>query len=309
MTSLCPNFSARPPPLPLTLIGALMLTFLQAESVSVFAADQVTLSLTLMSPLTLEVPVPQVAPVHETFVLPVAIVTLVLPSAVESAAPVMSPFEAAMVKSNGSSSHCPVFPLAAPVSILAVPAIPSLWPLVSMKPPSPDWVPPFALIAPETSVRLAGLSSAATRATEPPRPFAPASALMLPLCSIVWLAVRRTVPPSLVMPLASMLPLLTTRPNSSLADCAESTTSPSPARTSRLFSTSVSMFALSTRMSMSLSPVIPRFTASPAARATVPMRAAITPSFLTSGASSATYFAMMSPWFTTLPVAPSRVKR
>ncbi|MDO9176318.1 MAG: hypothetical protein Q7V62_16030, partial [Actinomycetota bacterium] len=102
--------------------------------------------------------------------------------------------------------------------------------------------------------------------------------------------------------MASTAPLLTTLPSSVLTDCADITTVPASTFTRLRFSTSVSMVALSTCTSTSRSPVMPSVTASPAANATVPMRAAITPSLRTSGASSAAYFATIEPWFTTDPV-------
>ena len=111
------------------------------------------------------------------------------------------------------------------------------------------------------------------------------------------------------MPLASTAPELTTRPSSAWADCADSSTVPPSAFTRWRFSTRVSMVALSTCTPSLECPVMPSVTASPAARAMLPIGALITPSLSTRGPSRAAYFAWTSPRLTTAPVDPSRLKR
>ena len=294
-TAPCPYSTARPP-VPVTVIVALTLALRWAWIVRVFA-DQLTVSFTNTSPLVPLAPVPD------------WMVTLPPLRFVVSVAPSMSPPLAATVKSVGSSSHVPASPLAAEVFTRVLASIFNVLALVSTKPPLPESLPPRALRLPLTVVRLSGFARSAITTTSPPSPFAPASAWMLPLCSMVLLATRRTVPPSVVMPFASMAPELTTRPKRPWADCADRITVPASAWIRCRFSTSVSILARSTCTPTRSLPAMLRVTASPAASAAVPCRATMTPSLRTSGASRATYLPSSSPWLSTLPVAPLRSKR
>jgi hypothetical protein len=157
-----------------------------------------------------------------------------------SAAPVISPPEAATVKSVGSISQFPDLPCGARVSTVALSAIFKCEPDVSTKPPSPPRLPPRALIVPSTVVRLLALLRSAIAITLPPLPAlcAAASALTMPLCWMASLADRRIVPPSLVSPVASSVPVFfTTPPCRRFAACAERIISPPGARTALPFST------------------------------------------------------------------------
>ena len=209
----------------------------------------------------------------------------------------------------GSISHVPVCPCAAVVLTDSPSAKLTFAAEVSTKPPSPDCVPPRAEMVPPTSVRPAGLDRSASKIAVPPLPFVPPSTRITPLCCTAELASRRTTPPSVLMPLASTAPELTTRPSSACADCADSTTVPSSAFTRCRFSTSVSMVACSTCTPSLDCPVMPSVTASPAASTMLPIGALTTPSFSTRGPSSATYFAWISPRLTSAPVDPSRLNR
>ncbi|WP_316681286.1 hypothetical protein [Ralstonia flaminis] len=112
---------------------------------------------------------------------------------------------------------------------------------------------------------------------------------MAPLCWMVSLASRRTVPPSLVRPVASSVPVLrTTPPCRRSTACADRMMSPPGARTALPFSTSAAMVAGVTWMLASVwLPLNCSSYVSPAASATVPSWATTTPWLRTSGASSA----------------------
>ena len=78
----------------------------------------------------------------------------------------------------------------------------------------------MALRLPLISVRLNGLLRSAMTVTSPPLPALPgaASALMLPLLVMRWLALRRITPPLSTNPYACSVPVFfTTPPNSWLA--------------------------------------------------------------------------------------------
>ena len=157
---------------PEAAIVPLTLTLFEAVSVKLLLALQETLSLTLMLPL------PAARP------LLLCSVTEVVPSSVESVAPVISPPVGATVKSCGSISQVPMRPRAAAVVTFASLATSTLAPLVSIKPPLP---PPRALasIMPPTFT---------VPAVMPPK------SSMVPL----WLAtVRASITPELLTTLAS----------------------------------------------------------------------------------------------------------
>ncbi|MHA7679358.1 hypothetical protein [Cupriavidus sp. PET2-C1] len=171
-------------------------------------------------------------------------------------------------------------------------------------------------MAPSTVVKLFALLKSAMAITLPPLPAlcAAASALMMPLCWMVSLASRRTVPPSRVRPVASSVPVLrTTPPCKRSAACADRMIRPPGARTALPFSTSAWMVAgVTSRLASVWLPLNCNSYASPAASATVPSCATMTPRLRTSGASSAMYppsAAVICPSLTMLPVAPLRVKR
>src|ERR1700691_5733161 len=90
-------------------------------------------------------PAPLVAP------LLLLMMTSVVPSLLESCAPVMSPPDAAIVKSVGSINQEPIAPLAAVVSTSACATF-AVVPDVSTDPPFPPAGPPFAEICPATVV-------------------------------------------------------------------------------------------------------------------------------------------------------------
>ncbi|WP_458764207.1 hypothetical protein [Cupriavidus basilensis] len=226
---------------PVAVITALTLMLAGAFNVSVLASHA-TASFTKMLP-----PGDSVYPPP----WPAAIVTLLVASRPLSTAPVMSPPDAAIVKSFGSSNHEPVLPCGARVSTIALSLIFSCEADVSTNPPSPPSLPPRALMVPSTVVRLLALPRSAIAITLPPLPAlcAAASALMLPLCWMASLASRRTVPPSLLRPVASSVPVLrTTPPCRRSAACADRMISPPGARTALPFSTSAAMVAGVTRI-------------------------------------------------------------
>ena len=135
--------------------------------------------LIVMSPLPPDVPVLTDALVL-ALPLPVVMVTSLELSAVNNAAGVRLPVEPTM-KSLGSSSQVPDLPAAAVVLTCAPSAICSLEADVSMKPPSPPRLPPWALRLPETSVLLLGLARSAITSMRPPCPALPGAALALML--------------------------------------------------------------------------------------------------------------------------------
>ncbi len=148
--------SARPA-VEVAVIAPLISTLRYADSVRVLAL-QATVSLTKMSPL------PAVPPSA------LWMVTLPPPRLVESVAPVMSPPLAAMVKSCGSSNHCPAAPAGARVETCAVASMSRSWPEVSTRPPSPPRAPPSARMAPPTRVREPASSTSDHSTTSPPSP-------------------------------------------------------------------------------------------------------------------------------------------
>ena len=120
-------------------------------------------------------------------------------------------------------------------------------------------------------------------------PSRPASALTVPVFSTRSEASRTILPPFMARPVASSLPLLRTMP-----PCRRSTAradrmmTPPGATTAPLFSTRALILEGSTTMpARLLLPSNCRVTRSPEASATVPIRATITPSLRTSGASRA----------------------
>ena len=217
---------------------------------------------------------------------------LLLASKVPSAAPVMSPPLAAIVKSFGSSSQVPALPCAALVSTLKVSPILSRVPEVSTNPPSPPRLPPLALMLPSICVVLPALARSAIKLTVPPLPllFGAASTWMMPLCVMRSLASSRMTPPLAVRPLASRLPLLfTTPPCKWLSAWALRMIRPPGACTALPLSTSAAMLAGVTRiLAKVLLPSNCNSKTSPAASATVPSCATMTPLLRTSGASRAT---------------------
>ncbi len=168
---------------------------------------------------------------------------------------------------------------------------PTLLALVSMKPPSPPASPPLAEMLPLTSVRLDRLARSAISVTVPPLPalLLAASAVMLPLCVILFDARSRMRPPSFTNPLACSTPLLlTTPPCTRSSACADKMMSPPGACTARPLSTKLAMVEAVTSSPVSvLPPSICRLKVSPAAMATVPSLATTTPWLRTVGASKA----------------------
>src|ERR1017187_5579522 len=131
--------SARPELAPVAvMLALLMLTLFEAVSISVVFAFHETTSFTFTLPLPTAPP------------LLLCNVTLVVPRLVEKSVPVVPPPLAATVKSLGSISQVPALPLEARVLTRAVSAILTFAPDVSIKPPSPDWLPPLALMPPST---------------------------------------------------------------------------------------------------------------------------------------------------------------
>ena len=260
------------------VITALMLMSLVAVSVSLLSL-QVTLSFTFTLP---SLPPPSL----------LAILTSAVPKLVESVAPSISPPLAAIVKPSGSNNQVPVLPCGARVSTLVLPPIFTRPPEVSTKPPFPPKSPPLALMLPLISVTLSWLSKLAISVAVPPLPveFFAASTLMLPVWLMLSLAVRRTTPPLLVKPLASNVPLLLIMPPPCrlFTAWADRIISPSGACTALPLSTKACRVEASTRMLLSrLLPSNCNSKASPAAKATVPSWAIITPLLRTSGASKA----------------------
>ncbi len=259
-------------PSPLTETTALMSMLRSALRVRVLLADHVTASLTRMSPLPPAVPW-------------VAVSMVKLPlfcNAADTAAPVMLPPLAAMVKSLGSISQVPLWPLAALVVMRALLATVTWAAEVSMKPP----LPPAGALASRV----------------PPTCVSP--------CSMS--AINRMRPSRAAMERAWIVPVLAT----TLADRASAALPvmiawPPSATISCLFSMRVLTVAGSTATwSRPLAPAS-RVIRSPAAITTLPSRAVTMPSLLTVGASRATRppsAAVISPWLTMPPLAPLREK-
>ncbi len=140
----------------------------------------------------------------------------------------------------------------------------------------------------------------------------PLLAVSVPLFITCPLASSTMRPPRLAKPVASMRPeLFTTALCKRLAAWADKITNPPGAMMACLFSTKVLMVAGVTRTLLSAPlPSNCNSYASPAAKATVPRLATITPLLRTSGANKAMNppsAARSSPSFSTLPVAPLRL--
>ncbi len=136
-------------------------------------------------------------------------VTAPTPSAAVSAAPVMSPPVAAIVKSYGSISQEPTCPFDAAVVIRAVSATLTCAAEVSMKPP----LPPLGAEASSVPLILTVpfFLSASREMLPPPTPVA----LTVPPMSALWLALNTILPPCIVALSALAVPVLLTRaPNS-----------------------------------------------------------------------------------------------
>ena len=179
--------------------------------------------------------------------VPACKVTLPPANKVDKADPVMLPVLDTS-KSFGSSSQLPACPRGARVLTLVASAMRKSVAEVSMNPPSPPCSPPLALMLPSTCVRLLALFRSAMMSMRPPLPalLAAASALirLVGASSILWLALKRMVPPSLTNPVAEIAPLfLTTPPSKPLAACADKMISPPGACTALPLSTRVSMVA------------------------------------------------------------------
>ena len=157
--------------LPVAAMLALILTLLEAVSVRTVFALQTTASFTLI------LPDPAVFPVL------LSRSTGVVPSSLESAAPVISPPLAAMVKSCGSMSQFPYSPVAAKVVILASVATSTCAADVSMKPPLPPCGAEASSVPPTSTVPA----------------IMPASNVMLPSCVST---VRASITPVLLTTLA-----------------------------------------------------------------------------------------------------------
>ena len=137
---------------------------------------------------------------------------------------------------------------------------------------------------------LLGLARSAIATILPPEAVDSVAALALsnPLWATELLASRMIRPPDCVKPLASSVPEFTTLPIKSLPARADKIISPSGARTARRFLTKLWIWLAVTVMLSSFE-FEPKFkvTDSPAAIATVPCVATITPPLRTSGASKA----------------------
>ena len=112
----------------------------------------------------------------------------------------------------------------------------------------------------------------------------------VPVCTTAWLASSRTTPFTWFSWVASIVPVLLITPPCTLARAlADRMTTPPGASTTCRFSTRACHAPPSTTTPWSWSLALRRkVTASPAARATVPLLATITPLLRTSGASKAT---------------------
>ena len=200
------TFTSRPAfatKLPLVaVIAAFTFTSRSALNVRVVAAPQVTAWFTWISPF---VPVAPSLLKMRTFPAP---------KKVPRRVPLMSPPEAAIVKSVGSSNHVPAFPYGASVLTRVLSEIDRCLPEVSMNPPLPEVAPPRAVRMPATDV-----SPSDQTAILPPLPELIASALMLDSAPIMvakafccgpapWkLPPASTVPPP-VVPDASILAVI-----------------------------------------------------------------------------------------------------
>ena len=180
-------------------------------------------------------------------------------SSADSVAPEMLPPIGAITKSCGSISQLPVRPLAAAVVMTAPAAMFTFAAEVSMNPPSP----PLGALASSVPVTLA-----------------------VPLCMSPSSMIDPARPASVR---ASTMPLLLTTVCSSWpAACAVITTEPPSARISPPLLTSALTAPVSTATFSRPSPAMSSVIACPAASATVPSRAWITPSLLTLAPSRAT---------------------
>ena len=164
----------------------------------------------------------------------------------------MSPPELATVKSTGSTNQLPVLPLSAKVVMRTSLAIFTLPAEVSMKPASPP---------------LGALASKLPPTSVTPEVMSPNS---------------RMRPPLLAMVCACTVPLLrTTLPINTLALRAVITTKPPSALTTCLFSTKASITPWSICTAVRLCPLKTKVVLLPAAMATVPSWAMMTPSLRT----------------------------
>ena len=235
------------------------------------------------------------------------------------------------VKSVGSKSQVPGRPRVALAVTLAV-STSRLCPEVSIRPPSPPVLPPFALAVPRNVVfweltticpplpdwpadafRLLLASTetdavAASPTTMEPPPVAPWAFSVAPASVIGPLAERAIWPPVEVRLEASMMPVLLMAPPYSLsAASAVSRTLPLSARRIPPFLIRLSTAAGSTCRLTRRSPARVSVTLSPEARATVPRVASISPLLVTFGEIKAAYLsAWMLPLLTILPVASPR---
>ncbi len=229
---------------------ALMLTSLVASSVSLLA-DHETVSLILTLPTV------PLAPLADE------IVTLLLVSALLSAAPVSSPPLACTVKSFGSINHEPVKPFAACVVILKSLLTLTLAALVSMAPPLPPLGAEASSVPPTFTVP----------AVIPP------NSVIVPVCSLPrFCTVRASITPV----------LLTTEASSELAAPAVITIVPPSARIKPPFSARLFKTLWSTCMCTRLLPLKVSVTALPAPSPTVPNCAVTVPWLLTWLPNSAT---------------------
>ncbi len=249
-----PAFAAKFPPVVVTACRTF--TSRNAFNVRVDALVHVTASLTKISPLPGVVPYKLVAVFVP--VVTVLMTTLLVTRLAESVVPRISP-PAPMMKSCGSISQLPDVPCAAWVVIRASPAILTCAAEVSMKPPSPPLGADASNVPPTFTV---------------PFCMSPIS-LIVPL----WFS----------MVCARITPLLFTTPCSRLpADRAVIRTSPPSARIIPPFCTRALTAPWFTVTLSSPSPATSSVKALPAASATVPSLAEITPSLLTFAPSSAT---------------------
>ena len=253
------------------VIAALISTLRSALRVSVVG---VLLAVQLTASLTKMSPLPVPAPV-------VVMVMLLVTSWADSVAPEMLlPGALPMTKSCGSISQVPVRPAAEAVVTRASALMLTCAAEVSIKPPSPP---------------SGALASSVPRTSMVPVCMSPSSRIVPLRFSIVraW-----------IVPV-----LLTTVFNRSPAACAVSSTCPPSARIIPPFSASALTAPLDTATFNRPSPVTSMVTASPAASATLPSRAAMTPWLLTLRPISATCppsAAVIVPRLTTDP-APASV--
>ena len=221
----------------------------------------------------------------------------------------------------------PDCPCGASVLMIALLPTWRLWPEVSTLPPLPPSGPPCALMLPLATVWLLGLLMSEYSTTCPPSPacvalasmvapaaivtlvawrisplpcqspptstvpppVAPPASIRLPAASVMSSPSSTILPPRLTRLLASSLPLLRITPACRLASAlADRMIKPPGASTALRLSTKVAIAAGVVVMPARVCwPSKFKLIASPAASATVPARATITPLLRTSGASSA----------------------